>query len=32
MVAINHWALQSRDAKQKKKGKLNVLQDVASEK
>lgn len=33
MVAINHWVLQSRDAKQQqKKGKLNVLQDVANEK
>lgn len=32
MVAINHWALQSRDTKQKKKGKLNALQDVTNEK
>ena len=32
MVAINHWALQSGDVKQNKKGKLNVLQDVANEK
>lgn len=30
MVAINHRALQNGDTKQKKKGKLNVLQDVAN--